>query len=50
MREYQIEDDGDEVHVYLLEDGEQMGAGLFPDEGDGEAWNLAYEVGEDWIA
>jgi hypothetical protein len=50
MREYLIEDDGDEVHVYLMEDGGQMGAGLFPDEGDGDAFNMAYELGEGWIA
>lgn len=49
-REYIIEDNGDEVQLFLMEDGEQMGGALFPDEGDGEAWDLAYEVGQDWIA
>jgi len=48
-REYRIEDDGDEVHVYLIEDGEQAGGALFPDDGTGEAFDLALELGESWV-
>ena len=49
-REYRIEDNGDEVQLFLMEHDMQIGGALFPDQGDGEAWDLAYEVGEDWIA
>ena len=48
-REYLIEDEGDEVHVHLIEDGEQAGGALFPDDGTGEAFELALELGESWV-
>lgn len=49
-REYRIEDNGEDVQLYLYEGEMQMGGALFPEEGDGSAWDLATEVGEDWIA
>ena len=48
-RTYSITDDGDEVHLAMFEDGEQVGGGLFPDDGTGEAFELACEVGDDFV-
>lgn len=48
-REYVIEDDGDEVHVALFEDGEQAGGALFPEDGSGEAYELACELAQSWV-
>ena len=49
QREYLIHDEGDEVHVALFEDGEQAGGALFPDDGTGEAFELAYDLAESWV-
>lgn len=49
IRTYTIEDEGDEVHLAMFEDGVQVGAGLFPDDGTGESFELACEVGDDFV-
>lgn len=49
-RSYQIEDDGDAVQVMLMEDDVQMGGAYFPDDGTGEAFQDAMEVGESWVS
>ena len=45
-RRYTIEDDGDEVHLSMFQDDQQVGGALFPDDGAGGAFDLAYQVGE----
>lgn len=47
-RAYKIQDDGDEVQVQLFEGGVQVGGAMFPDDGDGQAFMLAHQLGEDW--
>jgi hypothetical protein len=48
-RAYEIEDDGESVHLTLIEDGVQVGGGLFPwEDSDGYAFSMAQEVAEDW--
>jgi len=49
MREYSIDDEGDEIQLSLYEGGHQVGGAVFPDEGDGSAFHLAYEVGQQWV-
>lgn len=48
MRDYSISGDGDAIQLALWQDGEQVGGALFPDDGTGEAFGLALEVGELW--
>ena len=48
MRSYEIEDDGDEVQVQLFDGGVQVGGAMFPEGGDGQAFMLAYQLGENW--
>lgn len=49
-REYRIDDEGDEVLIALMEDGLQVGGAMFPDDGTGSSFDLARQVGEDWIS
>ena len=49
MRRYLIEDEGDEVRLALYQDEEQVGGAVFPDEGAGEAFELAYELAQSWV-
>lgn len=48
MRTYVIQDDGDEVQLQLLVMGAQVGGALFPDDGTGAAFELAFHLGESW--
>jgi len=48
MREYLIDDEGDEVQVQFLEDGVQIGGACFPDDGSGEAFDVALMVAQGW--
>lgn len=48
MREYRIDDEGDEAHIYFIEDGVQLGAALFPDDGNGNAVEMCIELGKAW--
>jgi|WetSurMetagenome_2_1015567.scaffolds.fasta_scaffold321272_2 hypothetical protein len=50
QRTYRIEDEGDEFHVVLIENGQQIGGALFPDNGTGDAFALANELGLAWEA
>ena len=43
-----IDDEGDGFAVALFRDGEQVGGALFPDDGDGSAWELAAMLAEAW--
>ena len=49
-RSFLIEDDGDAYQVQLLQDGIQMGGAYFPDDGTGEAFQDAMELGESWVS
>ena len=49
IRSYRIEDEGDEIHLAMFEDDFQVGSGLFPDDGTGKAFELAYEIGEEFV-
>lgn len=48
MRDYVISDEGDEFNVQLLENGQQVGGALFPDDGTGRAFDRALEMAQSW--
>ena len=48
-RRYAIEDDGDEVQLFMFKDDQQVCGAVLPDDGAGAAWDLAYEIGEQFI-
>jgi hypothetical protein len=48
-RTFTITDEGDEIHLAIFQNGEQVGGGLFPDDGTGTAFDMAYEVGEQFV-
>lgn len=49
-RRYTIEDDGDEIQLFMFEDDQQVGGAMFPDDGAGGAFDLAYEIGEQFVS
>lgn len=48
-REAFIEDEGDAFQVSLLEDGRQIGGCYLPDDGDGDAFEVAKQIASDWL-
>lgn len=44
-----IEDEGDEFQVRLMFGGVQVGGAVFPDDGHGEAFELAKVIADDWV-
>lgn len=48
MRDYMIEDDGEEVQLALFVDGVQVGGAMFPDDGSGAARARAEALGAAW--
>ena len=44
-----ITDDGDGFQVSMWFRGVQVGGANFPDDGHGEAFDLAKQVAEDWV-
>ena len=49
IRTYTVKEEDGFVLVLLFEDGEQVGRGSFPDDGSGEAFDSACEVGEEFL-
>lgn len=51
-RTYRIDDEGDGYGLVLLEDGQQVGGGLFPIEvlGEDAAFELAKSMGDSFVA
>lgn len=51
-RAYRIDDEGDGYGLVLIEDGRQVGGGLFPIDPLGEdvAYELAQSVGQSFVA
>lgn len=47
-REYYIDDEGDSFQLFFMEDGLCVGSGMFCDDGDGRAFDVAREVGQMW--
>lgn len=48
MRDYLIEDDGNEFHLAVFLNGAQVGNLLMEDGGSGLAFDWCYEIGEQW--
>jgi hypothetical protein len=46
MRDFQIEDEGEEVQVAFLLDGVQVGGAMFPASADASV--MAYQAGMGW--
>lgn len=49
LREYKIEDCGEDFQVALILDGKQIGSVIFYDDGTGSAFDLAHEMAEAWV-
>lgn len=49
-REAFIEDDGESFQIMLIEDGVQVGGCFLPDDGAGEAFELAQGIASDWLS
>lgn len=49
QREAFIEDEGDAFQVMLMDDGRQVGGCFLPDDGSGEAFELARQIAQDWL-
>ena len=50
MKDYKIIDDGDEIQVHLMMDGQKVGAAQFPEDVGYDAGALARQLGEAWKA
>lgn len=43
-----VEDDGDSFQVALFQEGVQVGNAMFPDDGDGSAFQAAQALADTW--
>ncbi len=49
IRTYEVSEEAGEVHLAMFEDGEQVGGGLFPCDASDDAYEMACEVGDDFV-